>query len=101
MDYTFHDSPSIFRHPSDAQFLIQLLSLTVCQLVVLVALMRHSQGYLPGTITEKSSVYFEALYQALITANEMPEQAIRNTSMASGSSGSSCASDQSPFARFG
>ena len=41
-----------------------------------------SQGYLPGTITEKSSVYFEALYQALITANEMPEQAIRNTSMA-------------------
>lgn len=41
-----------------------------------------TQGFLPGSITEKSSVYFEALYQALITANEMPEQVIRNTSMA-------------------
>ncbi len=40
------------------------------------------QGALPGTITEKSSVYFEALYQALMTANEMPERVIKNTSMA-------------------
>lgn len=46
-----------------------------------------AQGYLPGTITEKSSVYFEALYQALITANEMPEQAIKNTSMTADKNG--------------
>lgn len=26
----------------------------------------RKQGWLPGTITEKSSVYFEALYQALL-----------------------------------
>lgn len=40
------------------------------------------QGYLPGDLTAKSSVYFEALYQALIASNEMPEQVIKNTSMA-------------------
>ena len=40
------------------------------------------QGYLPGTITEKSSVYFEALYQALITADKFPEKVISNSSMA-------------------
>lgn len=45
------------------------------------------QGFLPGTLTEKSSVYFEALYQALITANEMPEQAIKNTSMTTDKNG--------------
>lgn len=27
----------------------------------------RKQGWLPGTITEKSSVYFEAFYQALVT----------------------------------
>lgn len=46
-----------------------------------------TQGYLPGDITAKSSVYFEALYQALITANEMPEQAIKNTSMTTDKNG--------------
>lgn len=39
------------------------------------------QGYLPGTISEKSSVYLEPLYQALITCNEFPEKAIRSESM--------------------
>lgn len=34
------------------------------------------QGFLPGTITEKSSVYFEALYQALLTAGEFPDKVI-------------------------
>lgn len=29
----------------------------------------RKQGWLPGTITEKSSVYFEAFYQALIKCN--------------------------------
>ena len=34
------------------------------------------QGFLPGTIEEKSSVYFDALFQALFTANEFPDRAI-------------------------
>ena len=32
------------------------------------------QGWLPGTITEKSSVYFEAFYQACVTCNINPNQ---------------------------
>lgn len=40
-----------------------------------------TQGYLPGTITEKSSVYFEGLYQALQTAGEDPDHAIHGESM--------------------
>lgn len=39
------------------------------------------QGYLPGSITEKSSVYFEPLYQALAMANEFPDKVIRNGTM--------------------
>lgn len=39
------------------------------------------QGYLPGSITEKSSVYFEACYQALITCNINPNSAINDESM--------------------
>lgn len=39
------------------------------------------QGWLPGSITEKSSVYFEAFYQALITCNINPQTAITNESM--------------------
>lgn len=39
------------------------------------------QGFLPGTITEKSSVYFEALYQAILTADEYPEKVIKDSSM--------------------
>lgn len=40
-----------------------------------------AQGFLPGTISEKSSVWFEPLYQALITANENPEMAVNSCSM--------------------
>ena len=38
-----------------------------------------AQGFLPGTISEKSSVWFEPLYQALIEAGENPEQVVKNT----------------------
>lgn len=40
-----------------------------------------AQGYLPGTITEKSEVWFEGLYQALLTANRDPKQVIINSSI--------------------
>lgn len=39
------------------------------------------QGWLPGTITEKSSVYFEAFYQALVTCDINPQTAINDESM--------------------
>lgn len=42
-----------------------------------------AQGFLPGTISEKSSVWFEPLYQALIEAGEDPDQVIRGSSMTS------------------
>lgn len=38
-----------------------------------------AQGFLPGTISEKSSVWFEPLYQALIEAGENPDQVVKNT----------------------
>lgn len=41
----------------------------------------RKQGWLPGTITEKSSVYFEAFYQALITCGVNPITAINDESM--------------------
>lgn len=41
----------------------------------------RKQGWLPGTITEKSSVYFEAFYQALITCGVNPIHAINDESM--------------------
>ena len=41
----------------------------------------RKQGWLPGTITEKSSVYFEAFYQALITCGINPHTAINTESM--------------------
>lgn len=41
----------------------------------------RKQGWLPGTITEKSSVYFEAFHQALITCNINPNVAINDESM--------------------
>ena len=40
-----------------------------------------TQGYLPGTITEKSSVYFEAFYQALVNCGVNPNTAINTESM--------------------
>lgn len=41
----------------------------------------RKQGWLPGTLTEKSSVYFEAFYQALINCDVNPNTAINNESM--------------------
>jgi hypothetical protein len=42
---------------------------------------KKTQGYLPGTITEKSSVYFEAFYQALVNCDINPNIAINTESM--------------------
>ena len=39
------------------------------------------QGYLPGSITEKSSVYFEAFYQALTVCGVNPNTAVNDESM--------------------
>lgn len=39
------------------------------------------QGFLPGTITEKSSVYFEAFYQALVKIGIDPRRVISDESM--------------------
>lgn len=41
----------------------------------------RKQGWLPGTITEKSSVYFEAFYQALVECNVNPHTAINDESL--------------------
>lgn len=41
----------------------------------------RKQGWLPGTITEKSSVYFEALYQALVQCGVNINTAINTDSM--------------------
>ena len=41
----------------------------------------RKQGYIPGSITEKSSVYFEAFYQALEVCNVNPNTAINDESM--------------------
>lgn len=45
------------------------------------------QGWLPGTITEKSSVYFEAFYQALERCHVNLNTAIKDTSLAEKSQG--------------
>ena len=41
----------------------------------------RKQGWLPGTITEKSSVYFEALYQALVKCNLNPNLVINTDNL--------------------
>ena len=41
----------------------------------------RKQGWLPGTITEKSSVYFEAFYQALVNCDVNPNTSINTESM--------------------
>ena len=47
----------------------------------------RKQGYLPGDLTEKSSVYFEAFYQALVTCGLNPHTAIANESLANQKNG--------------
>ena len=39
------------------------------------------QGFLPGDITEKSEVYFEPIYQAIIKCDKIPEKVIYNESL--------------------
>lgn len=39
------------------------------------------QGYLPGDITQKSAVYFEPFYQAMITCNMNPDNDISDEAM--------------------
>lgn len=41
----------------------------------------RKQGWLPGTITEKSAVYFEAFFQALAKCEINPHTAVNNDSM--------------------
>lgn len=41
----------------------------------------RKQGFLPGSVTEKSSVYFEAFYQALVQCNVNPITAINSEPM--------------------
>ena len=41
----------------------------------------RKQGWLPGTLTEKSSVYFEAFYQALVECGINPNTAINDESL--------------------
>ena len=40
-----------------------------------------AQGFLPGTISEKSEVWFEGLYQSLATANCQPEKVITDSNI--------------------
>lgn len=40
-----------------------------------------AQGYLPGSITEKSEVYFEPAYQAMIECNMNPNTCVNSDSM--------------------
>ena len=47
----------------------------------------RKQGWLPGTITEKSSVYFEAFYQALVNCGINPNVAVATESMANQKTG--------------
>jgi len=47
----------------------------------------RKQGWLPGTITEKSSVYFEAFYQALTNCNVNIHTSINTESMANQKNG--------------
>lgn len=48
----------------------------------------RKQGWLPGTITEKSSVYFEAFYQALVNCDINPTTSINDDSMVNQKNGS-------------
>ena len=49
----------------------------------------RKQGYLPGSVTEKSSVYFEAFMQALINCNVNITTAINDESMVNQKNGTS------------
>lgn len=46
-----------------------------------------AQGFLPGTLTEKSAVYFEPFYQALITIGLIPAQVINDETLSNQKNG--------------
>ena len=48
----------------------------------------QKQGYLPGSVTEKSEVYFEPAYQAILTCNMNPYTDVCSESMTSKKKGS-------------
>lgn len=48
----------------------------------------QKQGYLPGSVTEKSEVYFEPAYQAILTCNMNPFSDVCTESMTSKKKGS-------------
>jgi predicted ribonuclease YlaK len=49
----------------------------------------NKQGYLPGSITEKSEVYYEPAYQAMLECNMNPNVVVCNESMSSKKKGDS------------
>lgn len=49
----------------------------------------QKQGYLPGSITEKSEVYYEPAYQAMLECNMNPNVVVCNESMSSKKKGDS------------
>ena len=59
------------------------------ELVYVMHSVGDAQGFLPGTISEKSSVWFEPLYQALIAADKNPAQIVSNSSMTNQKEGTS------------
>lgn len=48
------------------------------------------QGFLPGDITEKSEVYFEPIYQAMIKCDKQPEQLVYDEAMIAKKNGAGC-----------
>lgn len=48
----------------------------------------RKQGWLPGTITEKSAVYFEGFYQALVNCDINPTTSINDDTMVNQKNGS-------------
>lgn len=58
-------------------------------IVVMFPCAEEKQGYLPGDITQKSEVYFEPVYQALIKCGIEPHRVVSDESMATKKRGDS------------
>lgn len=68
---------------------VLMVKMGVCDDIVYVMHpVGDAQGFLPGTISEKSAVWFEPLYQALIAANEEPHMVINDDTMENQKNGS-------------
>lgn len=57
------------------------------EIVYVMHAVGDKQGFLPGTISEKSSVWFEPLYQALVKINEWPDQVVKTNMTATDKEG--------------